>query len=142
MNCKQFQAALYEEMGACVDTFFVKNFQTSGKSKHYNNAKAVSDNLKEYGLRKRVCFNDQIRVHEQYSTSRWIVHDSDQSELGNEDIYDRYKASGGTWFIMEKQYFLDHELNQPSKFAIWYQELNKQYGDKVVIETNITWEES
>ena len=43
---------------------------------------------------------------------------------------------------MEKEYFLDNQLNEPSKLANWYEELNKQYGGKVVIETNFIVEES
>ena len=146
---------MYDDNGGCVDAFFVTNYRKSGghagkpkkagtfKSRSSNNnPKAVSDNLKEFGLRKRVCFNDQIAVHEDYSSSRWIVQEFDQSGFGNEGTYERYKASGGTWFIMEKEYFVDNQLNEPSKLANWYEELNKQYGGKVIIETNFIVEES
>ena len=145
---------MFEGSGGCLDTFFVKNFQNSGeqlgkskKAKLFksrrgnNNPRTVSENLKEFGLRKRVCFNDKIDVHEQYRDSRWIVDDFDQSGLANEGTYELYKKSGGTWFIMEKEYFLDNQLNESSKLANWYEELNKQYGGKVVIETNFIVEE-
>ena len=151
---RQFEAAMYEGSGGCLDNFFVKNFQKPreqlGKSKNAkfktrkgnNNPRAVSENLKEFGLRKRVCFNDKIEVHETYQDSRWIVEDFDQSGLANEGTYEQYKKSGGTWFIMEKEYFVDNQLNEPSKLANWYEELNKQYGGKVIIETNFIVEES
>ena len=154
-SLKNFQATLYDENGGCVDTFFVKNFRKSGeqagkpkkagiyKSRSCNNnPKAVSDNLKEFGLRKRVCFNEQIPVHEQWSSSRWIVQEFDQSGFGNEATYERYIASGGTWFIMEKEYFIENQLNVPSKLENWYAELNKQYSEKVLIENKFILEES
>ena len=143
---------MFERFGGCLDSFFIQNFQNSGaqsgkkksifKSRRGNNPRTVSENLKEFGLRKRVCFNGKIDVHEEYRESRWIVDDFDQSGLANEGIYELYKKSGGTWFIMEKEYFLDNQLNEPSKLANWYEELNKQYGGKVVIETNFIVEES
>ena len=152
---KNFQARLYDEKGGCVDAFFVTNFRKSGghtgkpkkagifKSRSSNNnPKAVSDNLKEFGLRKRVCFNEQIPVHEQYSSSRWIVHEFGQSGFGNQATYERYIASGGTWFIMEKEYFIENQLNVPSKLENWYAELNKQYSEKVLIENKFILEES
>jgi hypothetical protein len=155
VGCNKFQATLYDENGGCVDAFFVTNFRKSGgqagkpkkagifKSRSSNNSpKAVSDNLKEFGLRKRVCFNEKIAVHEEYSTSRWIVHEFERSGLSNEGTYDRYKASGGTWFIMEKEYFIDNQLNKPSKLENWYAELKKQYGEKVLIENKFILEES
>ena len=154
-SLKNFQATLYDEKGGCVDAFFVTNYRKSGghagkpkkagifKSRSSNNnPKAVSDNLKEFGLRKRVCFNEQIPVHEQYSSSRWIVHEFGQSGFGNQATYERYIASGGTWFIMEKEYFIENQLNVPSKLENWYAELNKQYSEKVLIENKFILEES
>ena len=155
-SCKgNFQATLYDDNGGCVDAFFVTNYRKSGghagkpkkagtfKSRSSNNnPKAVSDNLKEFGLRKRVCFNDKIEVHETYQESKWIVEHFDQSGLANEGTYEQYKKSGGTWFIMEKEYFIENQLNEPSKLEIWYAELNKQYSDKVLIEIKLILEES
>ena len=43
---------------------------------------------------------------------------------------------------MEEAYFIDNALYEPSKLAIWYDELNKQYGGEVVIETKFMEEES
>ena len=43
---------------------------------------------------------------------------------------------------MEKEYFLDNQLNEPIKLNNWYEELNKQYGGEVIIETNFIVEES
>ena len=67
--------------------------------------------------------------------TRWIVENFDDSGFCNEEIYNVYKASGGSWFIMEQEFFADNELNVPSKLANWYKELNNTFGGKIMIET-------
>ena len=43
---------------------------------------------------------------------------------------------------MEKEYFIENQLNEPSKLENWYAELNKQYSEKVLIENKFILEES